>query len=323
MDLKGGLAMLRNRAVRIALLGTAFVLVSGMSLLGAPWVAPAGEAPMLGAPEVGPALASASASATTTAPTTTSTTSTTTSTTTTTTTLPPTTTTTRPPAQSPAPQLGPGDSGRKVAELQTFLAGHGFYHSEIDGAYGEHTTGAVIAVHKALDLAREEEWHEGDWEALDAYPGPEIPYREDEPDRVEVDVGRQVLFLIESHEVIGTFPVSTASGGAYVSWDGRTVTSATPHGDFTFFRRIDGWRYNYLGALYKPWYFSGPYAVHGLKSVPPYPASHGCVRVHFWDADVLSEHFWIGMPIHVWDEVPAGDPVPIEYPPIDPPDAAT
>jgi lipoprotein-anchoring transpeptidase ErfK/SrfK len=31
--------------------------------------------------------------------------------------------------------------------------------------------------------------------------------------------------------------------------------------------------------MYRPAYFDGPYAIHGAPSVPPYPASHGCIRV--------------------------------------------
>jgi lipoprotein-anchoring transpeptidase ErfK/SrfK len=53
--------------------------------------------------------------------------------------------------------------------------------------------------------------------------------------------------------------------------------------------------------MYSPWYFYGGYAIHGSSSVPPYPASHGCVRVTTWDADFLSHHLEIGIPVHVWD----------------------
>ena len=46
---------------------------------------------------------------------------------------------------------------------------------------------------------------------------------------------------------------------------------------------------------------NGNYGVHGYLNVPYYPASHGCIRVHVWDADYLHERFYIGMPVHVWD----------------------
>ena len=40
-------------------------------------------------------------------------------------------------------------------------------------------------------------------------------------------------------------------------------------------------------SSYKPMYFYGGYAIHGNPSVPPYPASHGCVRVPNFVADRL------------------------------------
>jgi lipoprotein-anchoring transpeptidase ErfK/SrfK len=54
---------------------------------------------------------------------------------------------------------------------------------------------------------------------------------------------------------------------------------------------VDGWDKSPLGRLYRPKYFNGGIAVHGYLSVPPYPASHGCVRVSvpamdwFWKDD--------------------------------------
>ena len=31
--------------------------------------------------------------------------------------------------------------------------------------------------------------------------------------------------------------------------------------------------------MWNPYYFNGGIAVHGLQSVPSYPASHGCARI--------------------------------------------
>ncbi|MEA2058830.1 MAG: L,D-transpeptidase [Actinomycetota bacterium] len=72
-------------------------------------------------------------------------------------------------------------------------------------------------------------------------------------------------------------------------------------GDYTLFRHVDGWRTNYLGRLYKPWYFTPYYAVHGSSSVPARPASHGCVRVPTWESNHLDDYLDIGLPVHIWD----------------------
>ena len=74
-----------------------------------------------------------------------------------------------------------------------------------------------------------------------------------------------------------------------------------PRGDFSLYKHYDGWRISYLGGLYRPWYFSGGYAIHGSASVPPVPASHGCVRIPIWEADHLAGVLSIGLPVHVWD----------------------
>jgi len=88
-------------------------------------------------------------------------------------------------------------------------------------------------------------------------------------DHIEVDKTRQVLFIVRGGAVRLISPVSTAGIPGYF----------TPVGTFAIFRKVDGYDTSPLGILYKPMYFTGGYAIHGNPSVPPYPASHGCVRV--------------------------------------------
>ena len=53
----------------------------------------------------------------------------------------------------------------------------------------------------------------------------------------------------------------------------------TPTGLFAINRQIDGMVTDSLGQLWRPKYFDSGFAIHGDGSVPPTPASHGCVRV--------------------------------------------
>jgi len=64
---------------------------------------------------------------------------------------------------------------------------------------------------------------------------------------------------------------------------------------------VTGW------CIYNPWNFTEYYALHGYRSVPEYPASHGCVRIPTWESDILESRFFIGMPIHLWDEYPVAE----------------
>jgi lipoprotein-anchoring transpeptidase ErfK/SrfK len=197
--------------------------------------------------------------------------------------------------------LEPGEAGPAVEQLQHLMAEAGFFRDAIDGVFGERTAAAVIAVHKALDAPRTASWSAEDWGLLDSYPGPALPERADQPDRIEVDLTRQLLFRVEGGAVVDTIPISSGNGELYVSSSGRLVRARTPRGSFGFYKHYEGWRISYLGGLYRPWYFSGGYAIHGSASVPPYPASHGCIRVPNWEADYLAGALWIGLPVHVWD----------------------
>src|SRR5207244_4348779 len=74
-----------------------------------------------------------------------------------------------------------------------------------------------------------------------------------------------------------------------------------------------------LGMLFNPLYFNGGIAIHGAPSVPPYPASHGCVRIplgasHWFPALVPN-----GTPVYVKGvgnaPVPFNEPAPNGAPP--------
>lgn len=202
----------------------------------------------------------------------------------------------------PAPvALEPGAQGDDVVRLQQAMAAAGFFRDEVDGVFGERTAAAVVAAHKALDLPRTSSWAVTDWSVLGEWTGPALPARDGEPDRVEVDLTRQLLYRLEGGRVADIIPVSTGNGALYENAAGSLVRARTPRGDFAFYKQYDGWRISYLGGLYRPWYFRGGYAIHGSSSVPAAPASHGCIRVPIWEADHLFEVMWIGLPVHVWD----------------------
>lgn len=198
--------------------------------------------------------------------------------------------------------LAPGDSGPWVIRLQQRLAAAGFRPGRFDGVYGKSTLGAVYAFQKVNDLERDGVFEAEDWKMLEAAQPIQLPPSEDEPDRVEVDLERQVLYLVFDNQVEVVLPVSSGNGEYYRGRGGRWVRARTPEGSFRFTRRIEGWRISYLGALYRPFYFRGGYAIHGSPSVPPHPASHGCVRVENHDMDYLATRLAIGMPIHIYGD---------------------
>ncbi len=194
-----------------------------------------------------------------------------------------------------------GSSGPLVAQLQQMLAARGFLRVASDGNYGSATRQAVMAFHKDQGLTRSWDWQAADWARLAAYAGPDIPNRPDEPNRLEVDLGKQVAYLVENGIVTAIVPISSGNGSLFEGQNDSLIRARTPRGDFKIQRHINGLRISYLGVLYKPWYFSGGYAIHGSPSVPSYPASHGCIRIPNWEADWMDGHLFVGMPFHVYD----------------------
>jgi hypothetical protein len=96
---------------------------------------------------------------------------------------------------------------------------------------------------------------------------------------VEVDLSRQRLSVVDgSGRVVKTLPVSSGSGKWFTS-EGRTRRAITPTGRFTVVRKIAGWHKSPLGMLYYSTYITEGVAIHGSRSVPPRPASHGCIRI--------------------------------------------
>jgi hypothetical protein len=74
----------------------------------------------------------------------------------------------------------------------------------------------------------------------------------------------------------------------------------TPEGDFEYGRRESKWYRSELGELYNPVFFNGGIAVHGARSVPDYPASHGCVRIPMHIAEYFQSLVKTGDPVAVF-----------------------
>ena len=202
--------------------------------------------------------------------------------------------------------LAEGDEGEAVKQLQRQLAALHLYRGEIDGKFGREVKSSVVAAHKLLNLDRTEEWQSSDWISTRTISHRVVMERHAlETDRIEVDLENQLLYVIRGSEVAAVLHISTGNGETYWSKNGGSaggyVRATTPQGDFTVFKHIPRWRQTYLGGLYKPWYFTPYYAVHGSRSVPAVPASHGCVRVPVWESDHLDDLLEIGLPIHIWD----------------------
>lgn len=175
------------------------------------------------------------------------------------------------------PPLGLGDSGTGVAQVQERLLALGYWIPGVTGTFDNTTQQAVYAFQKWSNLPRTGSVDLVTRVKLSSALRP-VP-RSTSGYVIEIDKTHQVLIVANNGHANWVFNVSTGSDHPYVS-EGIGYSAHTPEGNFTILRQVDGFDKSPLGELYRPKYFTNTgIAVHGYTEVPPFPASHGCVRV--------------------------------------------
>jgi peptidoglycan hydrolase-like protein with peptidoglycan-binding domain len=214
---------------------------------------------------------------------------------TTTSTEPPTTTTTEP----PPPVYGVGAEDFVVLHLEQRLAELGYRTGAVDGRYTPATASAVMAFQKHEGLQRDGVAGPQTMGAIDAPTAGAGPQVLAGP-RVEIDLDRQIMFVILADGTQQILNVSSGNNQSYRHPAGYTAVAVTPKGSYAIGRKIDAEEHAPLGVLYRPMYFKGGFAVHGSRNVPAYPASHGCVRVSYEDEDWLFPLVAPGTPVVIY-----------------------
>lgn len=176
-----------------------------------------------------------------------------------------------------APALQLGDHGPAVYKLQRRLSSLGYWIGSANGQFGDTTQQAVYALQKEAGLTRDGVAGPETMAALARGPRPSA--RTHSGHVIEVDLSRDLLLIVSNGKVADILNTSTAGGYAYPTTGGGTAIATTPTGVFRIERAVDGMDVSPLGQLWRPRYFYGGYAIHGDGDVPPYPVSHGCVRI--------------------------------------------
>jgi peptidoglycan hydrolase-like protein with peptidoglycan-binding domain len=225
---------------------------------------------------------------------------------TTTTTLAPTTTTTVPRVKQPQAAnmppvgdgLGQGSSGPLVQLYEMRMKALHFDPGPVDGRFDAKTYHAVLAVQKYFGKQRTGRINADVQAALsNFYYVPAEP--NSEANRVEVDLDRQIIQLFKNGQVELIVDTSTGSGEHFCGGVDGCQYAITPTGHYHFYSLYRGWQNGKLGRMYNPYYFNGSIAIHGLDSVPSYPASHGCARIPNWVADYFHTLVHDGMSVFV------------------------
>jgi lipoprotein-anchoring transpeptidase ErfK/SrfK len=205
-------------------------------------------------------------------------------------------------AAGPAAAIVAGATGSSVVSLQKRLNALSYW-VPVDGRFGATTTQALYALQKAAGIARTGAFDGATQRALDA--GVQPTPASTSGYWVEVDKTHQLVMLVSNGRVLQTFNTSTGNEKRYRSGRGWAIAH-TPEGQFRIYNQINALRISELGALWRPKYFTGGYALHGSPSIPPSPASHGCVRLSnaainwMWDTNAVP----LGTSVYVYSRIP-------------------
>lgn len=215
-----------------------------------------------------------------------------------------------PPQQSQNPKTTPTKKGpvaedlsdAEISEARRLLDQLGYWVSL-------EATGNDVSLHHAITALQKIEGRERTGiltrEELEVLRSARMPQPlESEYPHIEIDLDQQVLLVIDG---MGAAPrilsISSGSGKLFTE-GGWTRRAITPTGRFEVHRKIEGWRKSPLGLLYYPNYIYAGIAIHGNPLVPPYPASHGCIRIPMFAAKEFSAIAKMGMVVIVYDIKP-------------------
>ena len=176
--------------------------------------------------------------------------------------------------------LRAGLHGLSTRELQRELAALHYYPGPINGQFGIDTQEAVWAFQEAQGLPGADYVSSAMEQALNNPRAPRVLDAAAGPNRIEVNLGIEVLVLYRHNQIQLISHVSSGGGYYYCSPGGGCGVAITPTGNFTTRVFLPGWVVVPLGEMFNPVFFIGTaFAIHGDTDVPLAPVSHGCVRI--------------------------------------------
>ena len=173
----------------------------------------------------------------------------------------------------------------------------GYWTGAVDGLFDPATRSALIAFQKYEGRPITGQLTLDELEAIRTSASPKA--RELGYEHVEVDLDRQVLLMVNDEGGVRVLPVSTGSGKPFMD-EGQESIAYTPRGRFIVYNKGVGWEKGPLGSVYYANAISGGVAIHGSRSVPIQPASHGCIRIPMFAArevsKLLKNGLWLNNP---------------------------
>jgi hypothetical protein len=184
--------------------------------------------------------------------------------------------------------LSVGAHGPAVRLLQDELA-RLRYEVPVSGYFDEATGRAVLAFRKVVGFDRVESANAGVFQRLQRGAGRfHVRYPRD-GNHVEADLSKQVLVEVERGGRVRR--IYTMSSGK--------PSTPTVIGRFRVYSKTLGT--NSEGMVDSNYFIRG-YAIHGYAEVPPYAASHGCLRIPIPNAAAVFAWVQTGYPVDVYTD---------------------
>jgi hypothetical protein len=181
---------------------------------------------------------------------------------------------------APAKLLIPSE----IRQAEQKLKDLGYWTGPVDGTWDATDRHALIAFQKVSGAKPTGILTRAEYNAL-TQAVPPLPREQKGGRHIEVDIARQVLFLVDADgRVANILPIS----------------SVTPCGHLEVFNKAAGWKKSPLGEMYNPLYIVGGIAIHGSEEMRTYPASHGCIRIPMFASRLLPKMVSKGTPVFVY-----------------------
>ncbi len=186
-----------------------------------------------------------------------------------------------------AKTLSAGSTGPYVKGMLTALQRLRFRVPNVGSTFTSQVKDSVMAFQKAYRLSRSYVFNTACWRKIDG--AKLIKARHASPStHIEVDKGRQILMIVKGGKPWGIICVSTGA------------TGNTPEGTFRIQQKHPYTSSGFGGTLVRTMGFQGDFAMHGWVDVPPYPASHGCVRQPIWACYWTYDNSWVGETVYIY-----------------------
>lgn len=186
-----------------------------------------------------------------------------------------------------AKTLSAGSTGPYVKGMLTALMGLKFRVPNVGSSFTSQVKDSVMAFQKAYGLSRTYAFNTACWRKID---GARLikPRHASPSTHLEVDKGRQIAMVVRAGKPYGIICVSTGA------------TNNTPEGTFHIQQKHSFTTSSYGGILVRTMGFIGNFAMHGYAPVPPYPASHGCVREPIWACYWMYDQSFVGETLYIY-----------------------